>query len=55
LSDCEGEASETQVWLEFSLKCNYINGEKYKILDEKYENILGKLVNMSLHPEKWSY
>ena len=25
LSDCEAEAAETQVWLDFSLKCKYIN------------------------------
>ena len=27
LSDSEGEAAETQVWLEFSEKCKYISKE----------------------------
>ncbi|MCE7982138.1 MAG: four helix bundle protein [Caldilinea sp. CFX5] len=27
LSDAEGEAAETQVWLEFSVKCNYLDRE----------------------------
>ena len=55
LSDCEGEAAETQVWLDFSLACNYIDENTYKSLFVKYDQILGKLVNMSLHPEKWTY
>jgi len=55
LSDCEGEAAETQVWLDFSLACNYIDENTYKSLFAKYDQILGKLVNMALHPEKWTY
>ncbi len=55
LSDCEGESAETQVWLEFSLKFKYINDETFKLLNQQYEYVLGKLVNMSLHPEKWTY
>ena len=55
LSCSEGEAAETQVWLDFSLKCNYINKETYNALYHQYANILGKLVNMSLHPENWTY
>jgi four helix bundle protein len=55
LSDSEGEAAETQVWLDFSLACQYIDKDTYQNLFEKYDKILGKLVNMALHPEKWSY
>jgi len=55
LSDSEGEAAETQVWLDFSLRCQYINEQIYRELDEQYNNIIGKLVNMSLQPEKWKY
>ena len=55
LSDSEGEAAETQVWLDFSLECKYIDQQAYKKLYEHYDHILGKLVNMSLHPEKWTY
>ena len=55
LSDSEGEAAETQIWLEFSLKCRYINEGIFNELNGLYENIIGKLVNMSLQPEKWSY
>jgi len=55
LSDCEGEAAETQVWLDFAFSCGYIKKDKFKELFKEYENILGKLVNMSLQPEKWKY
>ncbi len=55
LSDSEAEAAETQVWLDYALACKYFDTDKHKTLIDKYENILGKLVNMSLHPEKWSY
>lgn len=46
---------ESQVWLEFSLACNYIKKEEHDELFQQYENIIGKLVNMSLQPEKWKY
>ncbi len=55
LSDCEGEASETQVWLEFAYKFAYINKDAYHLLNDKYEKIIGKLVIMSSQPSKWSY
>jgi four helix bundle protein len=55
LSDCEGEAAETQVWLDFSLECNYIDNNIYKDFWERYDQLLGKLVNMSLKPEQWTY
>jgi four helix bundle protein len=55
LSDSEGEAAETQVWLEFCYKCTYIDKDQYAKLYKLYNDIIGKLVNMSLHPEKWSF
>jgi len=55
LSDSEAEAGETQVWLEYSFECNYITKEMYEKLIDEYEKIIGMLVNMLKHPEKWSY
>lgn len=55
LSDAEAESAESQVWLDFSLKCDYINTVQYEELYENYDFIIGKLVNMSLRPEKWSF
>ena len=53
LSDCEGEAAETQVWLDYALACNYINIENHDTLYEKYNCILGMIVTMINQPEKW--
>ncbi len=53
--DCEGEAAETQVWLLYAFKCNYINGNTKEELNENYNQILGKLVIMGQYPEKWTY
>lgn len=55
LSDSEGEAAETHTWLDFSLACEYITAEDHSGLYNTYDRIIGKLVNMSLQPEKWSY
>jgi len=54
LNDSEGEAAETQVWLDYSLKCNYIDEKNHDDLYQKYDFIIGKLVNMERFPEKWS-
>lgn len=53
LSDAETEAAETQVWLDFALKCEYIGEEIHTDLYQRYDFILGKLVNMSRSPEQW--
>jgi four helix bundle protein len=55
LSDSESEAAESQTWLDFSLNCGYMTEIEHHILNETYEKILGKLVNMSLHPDNWSW
>jgi four helix bundle protein len=54
LIDSEGEAAETQTWLDYSIECGYITEEIYKRLIVEYEKIIGMLVNMHKHPEKWS-
>ena len=54
LVDCEGEAGETQVWLDYALACGYIDNEKHKIIFDKYDSILGMLVNMRISPSKWT-
>ncbi len=46
LTDSEQEAGETQTWLEFALKCKYINNATFKRLDEKYEHIFAMLITM---------
>jgi four helix bundle protein len=54
LSDSEGEAEETRVWLEFSLRCKYISQDKFSDLDARYDLVIGQLVKMISEPEKWT-
>jgi len=53
LSDCEAEAAETQVWLKFAVKCQYLDLEQGRELYGVYNYILGGLVNMINHPKRW--
>lgn len=53
LYEVEGEAAETQVWLDFALQCEYIQQDLHQELFTSYDWILGKLVNMIHQPEKW--
>jgi len=55
LSDSEGEAAETQVWLNYALKCNYIDGSTHAALFDKYDHIIAMLVNMSTKSENWTF
>jgi four helix bundle protein len=55
LSGSESEAAETLTWLDFAINYEYITANEHAELNSTYENIIGKLVNMSLHPEKWSW
>jgi four helix bundle protein len=54
LSDSEGEAAETQTWLDFACQCQYFNLEECNRLNVQYEFVIGMLVNMIKSPEKWS-
>jgi four helix bundle protein len=53
LNQSEGEAAETQVWLEFAESCNYIDMKLWDDLFNTYEQIIGMIVNMVNMPEKW--
>lgn len=53
LSDAEAEAAETQPWLEFAVKCNYLAPENGRELYQTYDQILGKLVTMINQPTPW--
>ncbi len=53
LSDSETEAAETQVWLEFAVKCNYLSAEQARGLYKSYEQIIGKIVRMQNQSASW--
>lgn len=53
LTDSDGENSETSVWLDFALECNYLSKEQHIDMVIKSEEI-GKLINyMILNPTKF--
>jgi len=54
LNDAEAEAAETQVWLEFSVKCHYLDAAVARELYTTYDHVLGKLVNMIVYPGQWT-
>jgi four helix bundle protein len=54
LNDAEGEAAETQVHIEIASLCGYLDGAGFQRLDDIYDKIIGQLVNMAEHPEKWT-
>ena len=42
MNEAEGEAAETQVWLEYAVKCGYIRREDGTRLHKVYDMIIGK-------------
>ena len=54
LSDMEGEAAETQSWIQFAVSCGYFEPESARRLYSEYDNILGKLVTMITRPDDWT-
>lgn len=53
MTDADGEASETCVWLDFAKDCNYINESNNIELTEKYDEVGRMLGSMINHPEKF--
>lgn len=53
LTDCDAENSETKVWFDFSLACEYINKEQFQKLDLINDEV-GKLLYHAINnPEKY--
>jgi four helix bundle protein len=55
LTDAEGEAAETQVWLDFSLHHQYTSPKTHDLLYERYEIILNQILSMINSSGKWGY
>ena len=53
LSDSEGEAAETQTWLQFSVKCGYLEKEVGRSLFKEYDEIISMLVSMINNSHSW--
>ncbi|HIK30476.1 MAG TPA: four helix bundle protein [Oscillatoriales cyanobacterium M59_W2019_021] len=53
LNDCEAEAAETQTWIEFAVRCNYIKTETDREIYRTYNQVLAGLVSMINNPSPW--
>ena len=53
LNDAETEAAETKVWIEFAYRCKYIDKMDFENIENHYDHIIGKLVKMISHPDRW--
>jgi four helix bundle protein len=53
MADADSEATETQVWLDFSYDCNYLSQERHDELMSGNENIGKMLGSMITTPEKF--
>lgn len=53
LTECEGEAAETQTWIEFAVAGGYLDKVVARKLYEQYDEILITFVSMINHSESW--
>jgi four helix bundle protein len=54
LSDAESEANETQVWLDFTARCGYLDMIVAQSLKVDYDHIIGQIVCMARSPSSWT-
>lgn len=54
LADADGEATETQVWLDFARDSQYLSTEKHAELVKGYEEVGKMLGTMMSMPEKFA-
>jgi len=54
LSDAEGEAAETQTWIQFAVSCGYLEAEAGRPLYSEYDEIIAMLVHRITHPDDWT-
>jgi four helix bundle protein len=53
LNDAEAEAAETQVWLQFAVKCECLDVEMGRQLYTQYNQILKMIVTMTNNADSW--
>jgi four helix bundle protein len=54
MADADGEATETQVWLEFAERCGYLSKKRESELRMGYEEVGRMLGGMIAHPERFA-
>ena len=53
LSDAEAEAAETQTWLQFAVKCGYLQEPEGRALSDAEEAVIRMLVAMQKRSNRW--
>ncbi len=53
LTDSESEATETQVWIQFAVECNYLDRNIAAPIYKEYDEIIAMLVAMNRDAKKW--
>jgi four helix bundle protein len=53
LNEAEGEAAETQTWLEYSVRCGYLPARQGRDLHRLCDRLIGKLTLMGNRPDQW--
>jgi four helix bundle protein len=53
LNDSEGEAAETQTWIEFAVQCGYLNRESGRELFKTYDEVIAILLTIANKPASW--
>src|SRR5437773_1757414 len=53
LNDSEAEAAETQTWLEFSVKCGYLDRDEGRELYSEFDEVIAMLSYMIAKPHSW--
>ena len=53
LNEAEGEAAETQTWIEYSVKCGYVTKRQGRELHRTYDRVLAMFTSMGNNPEPW--
>ncbi|HEY6232684.1 MAG TPA: four helix bundle protein [Pyrinomonadaceae bacterium] len=54
MTDCDGEATETQVWLDFALDCGYLSKENHDRLISGYEEVGRMLAGMIANAKRFA-
>lgn len=53
MTDCIGEAYETQTWLDFAFACGYIDHGQFAAKLEAYHKLIHSLNSMIHHSSEW--
>jgi four helix bundle protein len=54
LTDCDAEATETQVWIDFALDCGYLSKENHDRLVMGYQEVGKMLSGMMANPGRFA-